>query len=130
MLRERLVLRGRLAEDAGAEPEEQVETLVRRELAVAQDDFGTTRPRPDDRVPHRQGRGRLGRAPHGVTATDVEPVLRLNASREDGPVRMGDVLARPADRGRRHDEREVARRGVVRGSAPECPSSSAARPSS
>ena len=56
----------------------------------------------------------VGRAPDGVAASDVEPVLGLDARREDGAVRVRDVLARAADAARRDDEREVARRGVVR----------------
>ena len=43
------------------------------------------------------GGGGVGRAPHGVAAADVEPVLGLDASRERGAVRVRDVLARASD---------------------------------
>ena len=52
--REGAVLRRRLAEDARPEPEHQIESLVGVELALVQDDLGTTRPWPDDGVPHRE----------------------------------------------------------------------------
>ena len=69
---------------------------------------------PSDRVPHRQRRGGVGRAPDGVAAPDVEPVLGLDPCREDGAVRVRDVLACPADSRRRGDEREITGRRVVR----------------
>ena len=88
VLGERRVLAGGLAEDARPEPEEQVEPLVDLEPAVVEDDLGAARPRTGDRVPHGQRRGGVARAPDGVAAADVEPVLGLDARREDGAVRV------------------------------------------
>ena len=114
VLGERTVFGRGLAEDARAEPEEQIEPLVGVERAVLEDDLGATRPRADDGVPHRERRRALGRAPDGVAAADVQPVLGLDAGREGGSVGVRDVFARAAHTACRDDEREVARGGVVR----------------
>ena len=115
VLRHDAVLGGGVAENARTEPEEEVEAFVGVELALVEHDFRAARPWADDGVPHRQRGGRVRRAPHRVPAPDVEPMLGLDASGEDGSMGVGDVLARAGGTGRRDDEGEVARGGVVRG---------------
>ena len=112
-LGERGVLRRRLAHDGDAEAIDQVETLERVEDCVVEDELGTARPGPDERMPHRLGRAGLRRAPHRVSAPCVEPVLGRHASGEDGAVRMADEL-RGSRRSRRLDhECDVAGRGIM-----------------
>ncbi len=106
------VLRGRLAEDRDLEPADQIQSLLRVERTVVDDDLRASGPRAEQDVPDGQRRVGLGCAPDHVVHVGVEPVLGLHARGEGGSMRVRDAMRSVCSSGGRQDEGKVARRRV------------------